>query len=489
MNGIFAGKNPTPLIGFTLAAALLLAVSVLVSAATPAPVGTPAAAGAKPNFIIILTDDLDAKSVAFMPRLQALLASRGTTFSNYFVTDSICCPSRASLLRGQYPHNHQVVSNFQPAGGFEKFYTLEEEQSTIATWLKAAGYRTVLLGKYLNGYPGREKASYIPPGWDEWYGLMYHHAAYYNYQLSENGRVVSYGRKPEDYETDVLAAKAADFIARSGAQGKPFFIYLAPSAPHDPATPAPRHEKEFPDAKAPRTASFNEGDVRDKPAWLQKIPLLKGTADADIDRTYRMRLQSMLAVDEMVGKIVDALRASGTLGQTYIFFTSDNGFHLGEHRLKEGKGTAYDEDIHVPLIVRGPGVPAGRTLDHFALNIDLAPTLAELAGATPARFVDGRSLKPLLAGAPPSPGAWRGDFVVEYWSPSLRKAPAYEALRTSEYLYVEYVSGERELYDLSIDPYELLNLINYAGPRLVAQLSKRLRFLEHCAGESCRRLP
>lgn len=467
----------------------LLAAIVLVSfpilAASPAPATNPGARD-QPNFIIVLTDDLDAKSVEFMPRLKALLTSRGTTFSNYFVTDSICCPSRASLLRGQYPHNHQVLSNFQPGGGFQKFYTLEEEQSTIAAWLKAAGYRTVLLGKYLNGYPGSEKTSYVPPGWDEWYGLMYHHAAYYNYQLNENGRVVSYGHGPADYETDVLAAKTVDFIARNDANGKrPFFIYLAPSAPHLPATPAPRHAKEFPHATAPRTPSFNEGDLSDKPAWLRGAPPLKRFAE--IDSMYRSRLQSMLAVDEMIGKIVDALQANGTLEQTYIFFTSDNGFHLGEHRLDKGKGTPYEEDIRVPLIVRGPGVPAGRTLPHFVLNIDLAPTLADLAGAAPARFVDGRSLRPLLAGAPPSAGAWRNDFVVEYWSPSMRKAPAYEALRTSGYLYVEYVSGERELYDLRADPYELKNLAGSAAPGLVSELSKRLRFLEHCAGESCRR--
>ncbi len=480
-------KSPIPLMVSLFTAAVLLTVSGTISvASTTAASSVHSGAHEKPNFIVILTDDLDAKSVEFMPRLKALLAHEGTTFSNFFVTDSLCCPSRASLLRGQYPHNHQVISNLQPAGGFGKFHELGHEQSTIATWLKAAGYRTVLLGKYLNGYPGKESL-YVPPGWDEWYALMNRHAAYFNYGLNENVRVVSYGHDANEYQTDVLAAKTVDFIARTNANGKqPFFIYLAPSAPHLPATPAPRHEEKFRHATAPRTASFNEGELSGKPAWLRDKPPLSSEEIADIDRIYRRRLQSMLAVDEMIETIVGALQAHGLLKQTYIFFTSDNGFHLGEHRLKLGKGTAYEEDIRVPLIVRGPGLPAGRTLQHLALNIDLAPTLAELAGVTAPSFVDGRSLRPLLTGASLSPGAWRQDFVVEYWSHSPRRLPGYKALRTKDHLYVEYATGERELYDLRADPYELRNLANSADPGFIARLSKRLAALAHCAAEKCR---
>ncbi len=467
----------------------------------------------RPNFIIILTDDLDVPSVEFLPRVKALLAKQGTTFSNYFVTDSVCCPSRASLLRGQYPHNHQVLSNHPPEGSFEKFYKLGEERSTIATWLQAAGYRTVLLGKYLNNYVGKEsvdahggwrdwyadvkdyldnKPLYVPPGWDEWYALINHHTRYFDYRFNENGRLVSYGDKPSDYEADVLTAKTVDFISRTAAAKQPFFIYLAPSAPHGPAKPAPRHKDDFPQARAPRTASFDEKDVSGKPAWVRETPPLSPEQIAHIDSLYRKRLQSMLAVDEMVEKIVGTLEARGLLNQTYILFTSDNGFHLGQHRLDAGKATAYEEDIRVPLIVRGPGVPAGKTIQQMALNIDLAPTLAEMARITTPNFVDGRSLEPLLSGAFPTHIRWRDDFAVEFWPHPPRhgaEQPGYEALRTKDYLYVELATGEKELYDLHADPDELRNLAA-AGPHaLMAKLSKRLSELKHCAAESCRLEP
>jgi arylsulfatase A-like enzyme len=460
--------------------AVLFAATLGASAASP-----DSAAREKPNFIVILTDDLDFKSVDLMPKIKALLAKHGTTFSNYFVTDSLCCPSRASLLRGQYPHNHQVLGNSPPEGGFERFYKLGHEQSTIATWLKDAGYRTTLVGKYLNGYPGKEKLTYVPPGWVEWEALR-DPRKFFNYRMNENGHVVRYGDSAADYQTDVLAAKTVDFIARAAKQ--PFFIYLAPSAPHLPATPAPRHAAEFSHVIAPRTASFNEKDLNGKPAWLRQHPPLSSEEIAEIDQVYRNRLQSMLAVDDMVEKIVTALKTHGLLDHTYIFFTSDNGYHLGEHRLKEGKNTAYDEDIRVPLIVRGPGVPAGRTIQHLALNIDLAPTLAEIAGVATPGFVDGRSLKPLLAAALPPTRAWREDFAVEHWArPNAKnpKPPSYAALRTKDHLYVEYVTGERELYDLNADPHEMRNLAGSAVPGLLARLSKRLSTLEHCAGKSC----
>jgi len=478
-------KNPITFMVSLLAAAVLCGAGPAASAAPAS--SMPSGARQKPDFIFILTDDLDVKSVEFMPRLKALLTKQGTTFSDFFVTDSICCPSRASFLRGEYPHNHQVLTNFEPEGGFERFHELGHEQSTIATWLKAAGYRTVLLGKYLNGYPGKQSL-HAPPGWDEWYALK-DPRKYFGYRINENGRLVSYGHDANEYQTDVLAAKTVDFIARAAKQ--PFFIYLAPSAPHLPATPAPRHAAEFSNAIAPRTASFNEKDLSGKPAWLRQHPPLSTEEIAEIDQVYRNRLQSMLAVDDMVEKIVTALQTHGLLDRTYIFFTSDNGYHLGEHRLKEGKNTAYDEDIRVPLIVRGPGVPADRIVQHLALNIDLAPTLAEIAGVTAPGFVDGRSLKPLLAAAPPPTRAWREDFAVEHWThPNAKnpvsRPPSYAALRTKDHLYVEYATGERELYDLSADPHEMRNLAGSAAAGLVARLSKRLSTLEHCAGESCR---
>jgi N-acetylglucosamine-6-sulfatase len=469
---------------------LFLAGPGSIAGAAAAPDGH-AAPPDKPNFIVILADDLDSRSVEFMPKLKALVAKQGTTFANSFVTTSLCCPSRASLLRGQYAHNHQVLTNTMPEGGFQKFYALGHEQSTLATWLKAAGYKTVMLGKYLNQYPGKQKRSHMPPGWDEWYAVSGLKERYFNASLNENGRLVSYGHEAKDYLTDLLAAKTVDFISRNGPGKPPFFIYLAPTAPHFPATPAPRHEKEFSNAAAPRTRSFNERDVSGKPSWLQQNLPLSSDAIAKMDQLYRKRLQSMLAVDEMIEAIMAALEAQRALRSTYIIFTSDNGFHLGQHRL-QFKSTPYEEDIRVPLIVRGPGVPAGRTLRHFILNIDLAPTLAELAGASVPSFVDGRSFKQLLGDKPPPVHTRRQDFAVEYWpagpQESRSSPPRYTALRSKDYLYVEYATGDgdKELYDLRADPDQLKNLWRSARSDLISQLQKRLGVLARCAGQSCR---
>lgn len=474
------------------------------------------AASSSPNIIFLLTDDLDAASIASMPNLQALLVEQGASFSQFFDTVSLCCPSRAATLRGQYAHNTQILSNRPPLGGFERFYELGHENSTVATWLQGAGYRTALLGKYLNGYPQEGAPDYVPPGWDEWASPVAGNPyGNYNYTLNENGALVAYGDSPADYLTDVLAAKATSFITTP--DGRPFFLYLATYAPHGPATPAPRHQDTFPGATAPRTVSFDEEDVSDKPAWVRGQPALNRLGIRQIDTLYRKRLQSLLAVDEMIGALVETLRASGQLDNTYLFFTSDNGFHLGQHRLLPGKQTAYEEDIRVPLLVRGPGVPAGRTLDHLAGNTDLAPTFAALAGAPAPDFIDGRSLAPLLGADPPPPAAWRQAYLVEHTLPVRERErrprsggdrdgtreppdlfelaqpgrdklqiPTYAALRTVDYLYVEYATGERELYDLLADPNQLHNLAATADPALLGELSPRLAELRGCAGAACR---
>jgi len=466
---------------------VLLVLLLAALAAGPSSGGP--GAPARPNILFILTDDLDARSIAFMPQLKAQLAAAGVTFANFFVTTALCCPSRSSILRGQYVHNHRVYTNTPPAGGFAVFHGLGREESTIATWLRAAGYRTVLMGKYLNGYPERADPTYVPPGWEEWYSPSRGGYANVTYTMNENGTLVAYGARPEDYLTDVLARKAVDVIRRAAQEGRPVFIYLATYAPHAPATPAPRHAQAFPDAQAPRPPSFNERDVSDKPRWVRNRPLLDARQIAEIDRLYRTRLQSLLAVDELITAVVDALRAAGQLDRTYLFFTSDNGFHMGEHRLPPGKNTAYDEDIRVPLLVRGPGVPAGRTVESLALNLDLAPTFAAIAGVPVPDFVDGRSLLPLLQAAPPS--RWRQAFVVEHYTDAAgpargRAVPAFRALRTAELLYVAYETGERELYDRRRDPYELASIADAAPEALLASLAARLQALGRCAGATCR---
>lgn len=439
-----------------------------------------------PNIILILTDDQDAASVAIMPTVQSVLVAGGTTFTNFIVSDPICCPSRASILRGQYVHNHQVLTNQPSNGGFTRFLTLGHEQSTIATWLKAAGYQTGLFGKYLNGYPGGI-ASHVPPGWDAWYSPIAGDVTggyAFSYQLNEMGQTVAYGTQPADYFTDVLRGKAVAFIRDAAQHQAPFFVYLSTSAPHFPYTPAPRHQSALPSVQLPRPPSFNEPDVSDKPPWIRSLSLLSATQISHLSDVYRLRLQSLLAIDELLGEIITTLESTGELSNTYIFLTSDNGYHLGVHRLREDKTTPYEEDIRVPLIVRGPGVPAGRMLDQLVGNIDLAPTFAELGEATLPAFADGRSLVPLLGSAPPS--QWRRALLVEFTKTTGILIPTYRAIRARDTLYVEYSTGDRELYDLIGDPFELQNVIASAPAAVIMSWAARLAALKQCAGPSCR---
>jgi arylsulfatase A-like enzyme len=424
-------------------------------------------------------DDARADDLAMMPALQELLLAQGTSFANCFTTTPTCSPARASILRGQYPHNHGVLDN----RGFELFFALDREQSSLATWLQDAGYRTALIGKYLNGYrsdefPEGASATHVPPGWDEWAGVT--KEAYFKLEVNENGRIVSY---KEQYATDVLAAKALAFVERMTPTGEPFFLYLAPRAPHGPVEYAPRHATAFTDISAPRPPSFNEDDVHDKPAWVQTLRAFNEEQIAEIDAHYISRQRTLLAVDELVAALVEALRRAGTLENTYILLTSDNGYHGGEHRLADDKGSPYEEAIRVPLVVRGPGVPAGQTVSALTSLVDLAPTFAAWADATVPAFVEGRSLATLLAGdAMP---AWRRTLLVERHEDSIRK-PGFNALRAEDFIYIESHSGEREYYDLAEDPYQLDNIAARVDGGRLAALSERLAALITCDGQACR---
>ena len=359
-----ADANPwrTPLVAILCSLAMAVPGTAARGAEPAAPKANAGAAPARPNIILVLTDDLDVKlgTLDMLPGFKALFRDQGVTFANSFVSESLCCPSRATIQRGQWVHNHQVLGNKAPEGGFEKFHSLKEDQSTVGTWLHAAGYRTGFVGKYLNGYPDTADPTFVPPGWDEWDSPAKGNAyGEYNYTLNENGSLVGYGNQPEDYLTDVLSRKATRFVKQAGDGRQPFFLVVATYAPHQPATPAPRHADAFGGVSAPRPSSYNEEDVSDKPAWIQAKPLLNRRQQLQMDNLYRKRLQSMLAVKELVEELLKTLRESGQLDNSYVFFASDNGFHLGEHRLHAGKLTAYEEDIRVPLYVRGPGVPAG----------------------------------------------------------------------------------------------------------------------------------
>jgi arylsulfatase A-like enzyme len=467
-----------------------------------------------PNIIYIVVDDLDVEYPALTwldhyPRLKELLADEGTTFTHAFVSLSSCCPSRTTALRGQYAHNHQIYTVTPPRGGFPAVHERGLEQSTIATWLHDAGYRTVLLGKYLNKYPNPDEPSYIPPGWDEWYAPLYDKYRQYDYSMNENGRIVQYGRTADDYLQDVLSRHAVDFIRRSHAAPvrRPFFIYLAPLSPHSPAAAARRHAERFATETAPRPPSFNEADVSDKPGWLRNFPRLTDAEVEEIDAKYRQRLRSMLSIVDTVEALIAKLAETGELANTYIVFTSDNGFHMGQHRLPPGKFTAFEEDVRVPLIIRGPGVPKNAVRSQFVVNVDYAPTFAELAGARLPAFVDGRSLLPLLKPTPPE--QWRDVVLLEFGRPPATivpppagndripaaiigplhraKASPQQGIRTEDFVYIEYLgTGKRELYNLRADPYQLENLSDTAPVSLLRRLAERLDGLRACAGEACR---
>jgi len=287
-------------------------------------------AGSRPNILFILTDDMRASDLQYMPNTQNLLEKQGVKFTNAWVTRSLCCPSRSTILRGQYAHNHNVWTNVYPSGGFWKFHDQGLENSTIATWLDDTGYDTVLIGKYLNPY-GLDRAgnyaptTYVPPGWDRWYAWEgTYRGTQLKYDINENGRVATYYRS-KTHDTDLDTQTAERFI-RQTAGSAPFFMHLSPNAPHDPAYYAPRHANEFSDTPLPGPPSFNEKDVSDKPAWVRNRPLLTSTNVQYLTKLYRDRLRTLQSVDEMVGRLVAALRDTGELSNTYIVFTSDNGF-------------------------------------------------------------------------------------------------------------------------------------------------------------------
>ncbi|MEV0616899.1 sulfatase [Nonomuraea sp. NPDC050404] len=455
----------------------------------PAAEPSVAVGASRPNIVVVVADDLETGTLPNFPNITQHLVGQGASFDRFFVTNSWCCPSRASILRSQHVHSHGVLTNTAPEGGFDRFHNLGLERSTIGTWMQAAGYRTGLMGKFLNHYPGKTaKETFVPPGWDEWAVPVRELYQEYGYRLNANGAVQDYGWMEQDYLSDVLSRKARDFITTSG--DKPFFLYLAPIGPHNPANPAARHAHAFPQAMAPRTPSFNQADVSAEPLWLRSRPVIPPEGLAKVDEDYRRRLRAMLGVDDLVGEVVRALQASGNLQDTYIFFTSDNGFHLGTHRLKQGKTTPYEEAIRVPMVVRGPGITPGSTIQQMGATIDLAPTFAELGGATVPAFAEGRSLVPLLRGRPP--GEWRRHVLVEFTRPANRSSaaqtpvPAYRALRTEDYTYVRYETGELQLYDLKADPYQLRNLAATADPALLQGLEQRLAGMAGCSGAVCR---
>ncbi len=420
----------------------------------------------KPNIVVIMTDDQRWDTLKFMPNVQSELVSKGINFTNYFTVAPLCCPSRSSFLTGLYPHNTGVRTNQAPNGGATKF----NDSSTIATWIKSAGYTTSLMGKYLNQYnllKGR-----IPPGWDDWHVFVGSTptGSYFNYTMNENGKVNKFGESESDYSTTVLKNRAVDFIKNNKDKDTPFFLVVTPFAPHTgatseiPPTVAPRYLGTCKDIPVFRPPSFNEADVSDKEPWvankspLDGGPLSKLGEDVNhgkdlskieyIDFLRREQICAAKSVDDAVADIIKAL--GDNINNTMIVYTSDNGYLWGEHRMV-GKNCEFDECMRLPLVIRYPSLIKSKgTIDKFVLNIDLAPTFAEIAGVKPSSKVNGVSILSLLTNPNIS---WRSDFLEEFGLDNY-------VLRNNNYTYGELKNGVKVLYDDKNDPYQLNNLLS-----------------------------
>ena len=452
------------------------------------------AAANLPNVVWLMTDDQEVASMRVMPRTRRVLGRRGVTFAHSFAAWPLCCPSRATFQTGQHAHNHGVLENRPPLGGYGRL----DSSSTLPVWLQEAGYTTVQVGEYINDYQGSDG---VPPGWSEWYGLSEPANRYFKPRMNENGEIKRYGKRERDYSTDLFTRQATGFIRRHSREDDgPFLLSLGYVAPHvgkafvsngrcgeNGPEPAPRHEGIFQGEGIPRTPAFNEDDVSDKPDPIRRLPKLRGALLREKTDRYQCRLESLLAVDESVSEIVRALRQSGELDNTYVFFTSDNGYVQGEHRLDGGKSVLYEESLRVPLLVRGPGIPQGRTARGLVSNVDWSPTILDIAGAAAGVPQDGTSMLP----AARRPSLRRGRaLLIE----SARER--YTGVRTARYVYAEYYDGgdyahdDVEMYDLRRDPHQLENLRDdpaYEDAR--ENLARLLDRLRECEGEGCEAVP
>jgi len=541
------------------AAAGLLALLCLAAVAGQRP-GRAAAAEQRPSFVVIQTDDqtLDELYAGFgeprllaMPNTLRLLAKRGMTFTRYYVSYPLCCPSRVSLLTGRYAHNNGVKGNVQPNGGYFGFSFRAADTHNLAVWLQDTGYRTIHVGKFLNGY-GEEPYSSgkeVPPGWDAWHSVLKSDSThyYYGYELNDNGQIEGpfgdsgswdtreYGVRDEVgcpfapingqpclYETDVLTRIADEELTGTSPE-QPFYLQLDYTAPHGdfrkPAGPEPaiRHYGWFEGAPYPhsRSQGFDEGNVNDKPRFIREAPYLS-LSDIHTYRIYYDKaLESLRSIDDGVKEIIDTLGSLHRLRNTYVIFTSDNGFFFGEHRLLGGKFLAYDPSTHLPFLIRGPGIKPNTDSNEIVGNIDIAPTVLELAGAKADKSIDGRSMVPFLhdpglttlrpylfesfvetsdvetAGAIDQPGPQsRPESKARAGATASLLAPPkdYEGILLGPYKYIAWPDGEKELYDLEKDPYELNNIVrqpNYFPVRNFLH-HELLNRLEDCVGRICR---
>lgn len=451
----------------TAAAAVLLAVALPLTEVLSAP-----------NIVVIMTDDQRTDETQAIPRTLSLIASQGISYTNAIAQAPLCGPSRATFLTGQYAHNHGVLANQDPFG-----YAALAHDRTLPVWLQDAGYHTIFIDKYVNGY-GEGRVFDAPPGWSDWRAALT--LLYYNYTVVDNGTILEYGSDPADYRTDVMAAHAVDAITNAPTD-RPYFVYIATMAPHedlcdtcnDLPTPAPRHLDAFADWTPRRLPpSFNEADMSDKPAHMRGLAPIDAAAGAALLTKERRRLESLLAVDEMIAQVFAAIETRGDLDNTVVIYTSDNGYAMGEHRLASfHKKVPYEVSIGVPLYIRPPGGRSRAVSTKLVSNHDLAPTIAALAGATPTLDLDGRDLR---AATP--------DRAVYLYNYRQKGPPSYEGVRSPRWVYLLHETGEEELYDLDRDPHQLDSRHDrpaYADVK--ADLIELMEDLRVCAGATCDR--
>jgi arylsulfatase A-like enzyme len=444
-------RTSTPLRRRTRLAAGLAAATLVAACGKLGGVDTGRAeAPAPPNVLFIVSDDQPTGMTKRMPALNR--AEGFAKFTSYYDNNPLCCPTRATLLTGQYSHNHRVETNLV-ANRFE-------DSSTLATWLDAAGYETGLFGKYMNNYPWNRGAGYVPPGWDRWSAFK-PDAAYYDYTLVEDGQSRRYGGAPGDYSTDVLADQVDAFIRSSD---EPFFAYFAPYGAHAPRTPAPRHRNAFANATVKLPANFNRVPD-DASRWWRKRDRL---SPAGMREATKGQWRTLLSIDEAIGRFLRTIEELGESENTIVVFLSDNGYSLGSHRY-QWKDCPYEECIHLPLMIRWPGqTDSGRSIDALAGSMDIAPTIAQIAGASPDSSMDGESLVPLLTGERASLD--RPVLLRHVQYP--RVPPSFWGVRTERFTYVIWESGERELYDNTRDRAQLRNL---AGRPARADTEREMR--------------
>jgi arylsulfatase A-like enzyme len=472
----------------TVRPALIAALCLLAALPVAVPAGaTPlrAPAPSKPNIVVILTDDQRWDEFAKMPTVQSQLIDKGVSFDNSFVSNPLCCPSRATLLTGQTSGHNGVwwSTPRDPYGGFPAFLP-PKDASTVATWLHDGGYVTGLVGKYLNSYNLKNYTvfghqGYVPPGWDTWYAWVEgsgrtapgcEKGGYFNWCSFDGSNLVFHGTGTANYSTTLYTQHAADFID-SVPSNKPLFLYFTPHAPHGPTQPDKKYKGTCDDQNLPMPPSFNEQDVSDKPQYIQKLPKLDQTKINKKIKQWRDACATLRSIDDSVGTLLDHLQTAGRLNNTFILFASDNGLSYGEHRVL-GKAVPYEESIRVPLIIRYDPVTAavaGETADEQVVNLDYASTLADVAGVTPGLSQDGVSLMPLVTD--PSATLARDGFVIEHHALQ-DQVPDFCGVRDHDWMYAQYSNGDEELYDLdpnspNYDQYQLQNQASnpaFSGP-------------------------